>query len=273
MASSHKEETRQGATGIIRGAQVQGVVFCSPGGTLETHDTVARQEKEQLKGLETYWYAKGLKDGRTAGFDEGYSRGQEEGFRKGSSEGDAKGRKEGKAEGIAQGKNEAEKDSKDRFDHAIRDAEQIAQKIREECQGIYDKIRPEIISFSIEIAEAIVRRELSDKDRMKKLIEELLLQAKPIVTDEPIEVFLSEKDFKNLENSLETIKAPHIGSGKIHFTPKGNLSPGDLQIESSLGLLRFDVKRQLADLEAKVLEVSEDEVNEASDSTQDGDQI
>lgn len=272
MASSHKEETRPAAGGIIRGAQVQGVVFCSPGGTLETHDTVAKQEKDQLKGLETYWYSKGIKDGRTAGFEEGFNRGQEEGYKKGSSEGEAKGKKEGLAEGITQGRAEVETEGKDRFDRAIQEAEQIAAKIRDECQGIYDMIRPEIISFSMEVAEAIVRRELKDPTKMKQLIEDLLLQAKPIVTDEPIEVFLSESDYRNLEESLETIKTPHLGTGKIQFIPKGTLSPGDLQIESSLGLLRFDIKRQLADLEAKVLEVGGEEVNDLVASSEEGDQ-
>ena len=63
MTSSHNR--------IIRGANVKGVVYCSPSGQLENEDHQDKQERQNLKSLEDFWYNKGHQEGEKIGFQKG----------------------------------------------------------------------------------------------------------------------------------------------------------------------------------------------------------
>ena len=89
--------------GIIRGAKVNGIVFCSPTGAMEREESIQNHEKENLKTLEDFWFNKGVNEGKKQGFEEGFKEGTDKGIQIGKEQGKSEGLEEGKNQGLEEG--------------------------------------------------------------------------------------------------------------------------------------------------------------------------
>lgn len=250
--------------GIIRGVDIDKVVFCTPHGETETEESRSQQDKDNLKALEQYWYSKGSKDGHAKGFEEGFEEGKAEGYRLGLKEGNETGREEGLSEGLEKGKTEGMEHAQEELDQLVRPLTKAADCLRQECDSISEALRAELISLVLVVCEQIVRRELSDKEHYCQLIESLLKHASSILKTQSLDLVMAEDDLAFLREGLQTLQIDPELKTKIHLASDPNLERGDCRIETDLGLLNYDVKRQLEGLEKKLLEL--DHSQEESES-------
>lgn len=242
---------------IIRGAAVQGVLFCTPTGA-DKEDPVARQESDNLKALEDFWYKKGFEEGQEKGFELGRADGEQEGHRRGLQEGEQRGREEGKQEGYESGLEEGEERVKAEFSDAIARATAAADAVKEYQESLFDEAKAEMVSFALAVCEQVLRTHLSDPDHFKQVVETVIHQAQPVIKDCPVEITFSRDDLARLQGSgLDEVLKKHVGDGPsaIRFIAEEGMRSGDCRLETSLGLVNFDIGRILDDLERKVLEV------------------
>ena len=247
---------------IIRGAEVEGVLFCTPTGA-DKEDPAAKVEKENLKALEEFWHKKGLEEGRELGFQEGTAEGEREGHRKGLQEGEQKGYAEGKEQGREEGLQEGEEKVRAELTDAISHAEAAAEEVKRYQESLYDDAKAEMVTFSLAVCEQVLRTHLNDTEQFKQVIERVIQQAQPVIKECPVELVFAHEHLKKLQEAGldEGLKA-QVGDGAtvIRFTAEEGVRPGDCRLETSLGLVNFDIKRILGDLEKKVLEVRPDDL-------------
>jgi flagellar assembly protein FliH len=242
--------------GIIRGADVEGIIFCSSkGGGLKQGDG-PQTEDDDLKALELFWYNKGKKEGREEGLDEEYKKGQQEGYEKGLSEGKTQGFEEGIEKGKEEGFEEAESKIRADFLVGISILDKASQDFNETRNTLFDKAKPEFISLAIEISKKVLQQELNNPSSFSKLIETLLMQAKAITHNEVTNVTLSPEDYEMLEGNFELIKFDKNDITKLDFISDPNVKQGQCRIETSMGLVNFDIDRQLKNIEEDLLGIS-----------------
>lgn len=249
--------------GIIRGASVSGVVFCSPSGELETKETREKQDKEHIKALEQYWYQKGYQDGLSKGVDDGLERGKKEGEKKGHQEGLERGKKEGFEEGKVVGLKENAEAFQEELDESTTLFSEYAEELKSYQDGFLSNAHSELIPFCLSVCEQILRREINEKESYSQLLEMLFQQASNICKGKNIELIISPDDLEFLENGLEHLKLPPDLLKKVYVSTNPNLSQGDCRVETELGLINFDIKRQLEGLEKRLLELCDGEADTA----------
>lgn len=247
---------------IIRGADIEGVVFCTPGGGIDVEDPAEREERDSLKTLEEFWHSKGQQEGRKAGFEEGHQRGREEGYAKGFEEGEKKGRAVGKEEGLTQGLKEGEEKVRRELQDALSVMQQCQEKLQAQQQVLYEDARPELVKFAVCICERVLRSHLQDSDKLVQMVQTLLLQARPILHDVVADVIVSPEDLQSLQGAIDASYFEVGGVKKINFVAEDSMKRGDCRIETPMGLLNFDIKRILNDLEKKTLEVRSEEAKQ-----------
>jgi flagellar assembly protein FliH len=256
---------------IIRGASIEGVMFCTPTGP-DTEDPQARKEKDNLKALEEFWYNKGAAEAKQKGFDEGYSAGQKEGHRKGFQEGEQKGKEEGLAEGHERGIEEGRNSIKEELVDAVKQVQELSERIKEKQQSLCEEAKSELVEFSMAVCEKLIRQRLGEADSLKKVLERVVQQAIPIIKQCPVEIFLSEHDLKVLGDAgLKESIIEGVAGGEattVRFLSDESMRSGDCRLETSLGLVNFDIRRILGELEKRVLEVRADEQIPAEAPTQ-----
>lgn len=239
---------------IIRGADVEGIMFCSPQGKLDRENPEGRQEEDSLKALETFWYNKGLKEGKKNGYGEGYSEGEkkglEEGFQKGLEKGKLEGREEGKEENLHQAKESMEGEFRESLDLLNKASAQMEI----EYENFIEKSKAEIKELLIAICRKILQKEIVKEEAILHVIESLLEQAKSIAHGEVVQILLSPEDLDKLEGRLENLDYDKHNITKLHFISDPSISKGSCRIESSLGMINFDIDRELENLKEEIFE-------------------
>lgn len=249
---------------IIRGIEVQGVVFCGPSGELHDDNEDKQQEEENLKALEAYWHNKGFEEGQSSGFAAGLKEGDEQGYNRGKDEGMNQGLEEGKKQAFEEGMKEGYEKSKTELVDVFDLVNSMADRVTEEKQRLVNLFKPELIKFAMGVCEAMLRFELSHPQVLVSAIERLILDAKPILSGEKINVVLSPDDLKMLEERLNDIKYDPHDVRKIHFETDFAIPRGDLRVETPMGLINFDVNRLLSDLQTDLLEVKDEPETETN---------
>lgn len=243
---------------VIKGASVDGVVFCSPNGKLENLETLERREQEQLKTLEDFWLSKGLQEGQQAGFDEGYKEGESEGYRKGRREGQKEGFDEGLQKGLEDGREEGRISSEETLKEELALLQSLSKELSEKQAELIEHNRSEIIRFALSVSEVIIRRELKDPDSFADLIEGLIQQAAPVVRESLAHIYLNPEDLQMLQVALDRLSISPEQRDLLSFQSDNSIRRGDCRLEAPMGLLNFDVARQVASIEHRVLEVTKD---------------
>ena len=121
----------------------------------------------------------------------------------------------------------------------------IADKLLEQKKAMLTQLKPEVIDFSLEIAEKVIRKELSDPKTHEKLISSLLNQAIKTFSGEPLTVYLAPDDLILFQE-----RCPLEG-GAINYSSDPLLQCGDCRIEAKSGVLTAHISRELEDLRAK----------------------
>ncbi len=256
MTSLHK--------GIIRGAKVDGVVFCSPQGEVETEQKVKQTEQDNLKALEDFWVAKGRKEGRDEAYQEGYEAGQAEGLSRGESDGLARGKEEGDATGYERGLEAGREKVAEEFNESIRLFSRATELLGEERENLVEQSRVELIHFCMAVCRSILQRELSDPQAMEQMIGRLIDEARPLAKKGEVEIFLSKEDKDSVDERLSSLTLDEEVRERLTLVVDTQLFRGDCRVETEMGLLNFSIERQLEEVEKKVLEVQPEEVEDAA---------
>jgi flagellar assembly protein FliH len=245
MTSSHR--------GIIRGADVDGIVFCDPSGGLVTKAVHERSEKDHLQALEEFWLSKGRQEGRQAGFDEGSQQGHASGLQEGESVGYQKGLSEGESKGLEKG---------------LEDGRLEAEAQREEIVGT---TRHDIIEFCMVVCKQVLRREMSDPEALKLTVGDLLDQAAGSLKITEMTVVLCPSDHTMLTSRFDEISA--VFPDGIHWVSDSSIAQGDARVETSTGLVNFSIDRQIQELEQQVLETGEELDADTSEGNRDSQEL
>ena len=243
---------------IIRGADVEGIMFCSPSGNLKKNHPEKEQKENDLKALEEFWYQKGLKEGKEKGYQEGLKEGKTLGKKEGFEEGKKEGLEEGKDLGKNSIKEEAFKEAAEEFQNSLQLVQSFTKNLQVERENILDKNRGEIIELCISISEKVLSKELSNKQHLIQTIGNVLSKAKSISHNEAVHIFLSEGDYEKFKGQIEKIHFDHIKSKSLDFASDINVKVNNFRIESSLGILNFDIKRQLELIENDLIQAHND---------------
>jgi flagellar assembly protein FliH len=208
---------------ILKGAKIEGTVFCNP-----------QKPKEVPNGLGSSVgaeYKRGLEDGRQQGYEAGRLEGLEMGFQQGRA--------------IAQ----------DQFKHAIGMLNLIAASFQIQREELFKQMKPEIIKFNINLMEKLLQQELKNPDVFISLIEKLLQQVESVVKDVSINVVVSPEDGQLLKTRFKALGLPSQALSRINLMEESTIERGSCRLETSLGMLNYDIPRLMKDLEIKVLEV------------------
>lgn len=116
----------------------------------------------------------------------------------------------------------------------------MTQKVLEHKKRLLDQLKPEVVEFSIAVCERIIRKELSNPQALARLIQTLLVS-----THKAVRVVLAPDDLALLEG---------IDLEGVECVVDSLMRRGDCRIETTAGLLNYDISRELGDLQAKVLQ-------------------
>ncbi len=130
----------------------------------------------------------------------------------------------------------------------------MTRKVLEQKNRLLDQLKPEIIEFSMSVCEQVLRKELSQPHALVRLIHSLLVVVTPSLKDDSIKIVLAPDDFLMLENHFDEIQYDKREVKGIHFVSDSLMRRGDCRIETTSGLLNYDISRELNDLQAKVLQ-------------------
>jgi flagellar assembly protein FliH len=169
---------------IIKGAKIEGTVFCSPQKPMDNS-----KELESDIGAE---YKRGLEDGRQQGYEAGRLEGLEAGFQQGKA--------------IAQ----------DQFKDAIRMLNLIAVSFQIDREELFKQMKPEFIKFNINLMEKLIQQELRNPEVFISLIEKLLQQVESVIKDVTINVVVSPEDGQLLKTSFQALELPSETLSRIN---------------------------------------------------------
>ncbi len=234
---------------IIRGAEVEGVSFCSSKGqAASSGKTIEEKEEDSLQALELFWEKKGFAAGQEAGFKEGIEEGKKEGENKGQKAGYDEGFKAGEQAGEESALKNIDKQAEEELHATIDLLKGAAGNLENERNNMLKEAKQELLNLSIAICEKFLRRELKDKKSMTKLIEDLLVRMKSITHDQITHIFLSPDDFHLLEKQFSKIQYDKSDIKKLDFASDPAIEQGECRIETALGLINFDIPRLLDNL-------------------------
>ncbi|MFT4551629.1 MAG: flagellar assembly protein FliH [Chlamydiales bacterium] len=239
---------------VIRGADVEGIMFCSPKGTLAKEDPSSQKEEDNLKALENFWHSKGLKEGLEQGHEGGSKAGQKEGYQKGFQEGHQQGLDEGNKEGRDESASEAQNSAKEEFRSALELLGDATEKLYEKNEQFLEASKAEITKLIIAICEKILHKKLENTDTFIHIVEKLLSKAKAIAHGEHVQILFFPDDLVALENGLESLDYDKHNITRLDFISDPSVPQGTCRLESSLGLINFDIKRELENLEEELLD-------------------
>jgi flagellar assembly protein FliH len=217
--------------GIIHNAKVEGSVFYSTTPNPETEEKEISPKKiDSLREAEMNGYRRGLKEGHQQGYEAGNSEGYDIGYRQGMAA----------------------------VQEELKNAVELLKKTSASYQiyqeEMFEQTKPELIRFALAVCEKILRAELSNPKAFITLLEKLYLQAKTILKDAPIAIVLAPADLKMLENNISAAGFTTDELRNANFIADPHIERGNCRLETSFGLLNFDINRLLNNLELKTLE-------------------
>lgn len=158
--------------------------------------------------------------------------------------------KKGEERGVQEGYARAQEETK----VLIALLQTIARKVLDQKKRLLERVKPEMIEFSMGVCERIIRSELSHPQAFVKLINSLIQSATPALKDDTLQIVLSPDDFILLEKSFTHIHYDKREIEGIRFVSDSLMRRGDCRIETKIGLLNYDISRELTDLQAKILQ-------------------
>lgn len=130
----------------------------------------------------------------------------------------------------------------------------MTRKVLEQKHTLLDQLKPEIIEFALAICERVIRKELTQPQAFVRLINSLLSAATLSLEDDYIQIILSPDDFMLLEKSFDQIHYDKHEIKGIRFASDSLVRRGDCRIETKSGILKYDILRELTDLQTKILQ-------------------
>ncbi|MDF2549993.1 MAG: Flagellar assembly protein FliH, partial [Chlamydiales bacterium] len=232
---------------IIRGAVIDGTVCCSPRDSVEPSGS---KSQESLDALEQFWSLKGLEEGKKKGFAEGILVGEQEGESRGRSAGLLEGKEAGFQEGYDKGLIEGKESALEELKTLFASLNSSIEAVGRERISLLTHAKGEIIQMTVAMAEKIFPQLLLEEGRLVKMLDHLIETIKPMSRNHPLEIALSTEDY-------ELLLKQGLEEKETKFFSDKTLPRGNIRLETPLGLLNFDMKRMLKDLEVRLLEVSE----------------
>lgn len=229
---------------IIRGAEVEGVVFF--GGKDEPP-----MEKQQSSTQQ-----KMLSSGKSKDLAEALKEAEKSGYRKGLEEGHLRGFETGKGEGLEVGYKLGTENAYLEIKSNLELLKAISKTFFDKQNLMFEEAKPELIRFCIAICESILRQTLSNPITFASHIERLLNEAKDIIKDTTADIILAPEDFNKLQTTIEMMNGNSADFKKLNFIPDSSFERGNCRIETPLGLLNFDIKRLLDEIEKMTIEVN-----------------
>jgi flagellar biosynthesis/type III secretory pathway protein FliH len=121
-------------------------------------------------------------------------------------------------------------------------------------EELFEQIKPEIIKLCLALCHKLLQRELSNPEAFKELLMTVLEQIKWITKDIPIDVIVSSQDYEIIQSKFNSMNISQEDMPKIHLIADPFMEKGNCRLETSIGMMNFDIKRILQDLETKILE-------------------
>ncbi len=186
--------------------------------------------EQELKSMEQAAYRQGVLEGRSQGYQTGYEEGLEQGLQKGSA--------------LAH----------EEFKDTISMLNIIAMAFLVRKEELFEQLKPDIVKLCLVICKKLLQRELSQPEALQELIEKLLAQVKAVTKDTPVDVMISSDDYENIKAKLHDFNLNLETLPKIHFCSDPLIEKGNCRLETSVGMINFNLQRLLEDLETKILE-------------------
>ncbi len=156
-----------------------------------------------------------------------------------------KGQKKGEDEGYDRAKKE--------FAAFYTLLQSLADKILEQKKRLLQQLKPEIIDFAITLCERVIRQELSQPEKLVRLIDTLLTAATTSINGDMVKIILSPEDLVLIESHRNKIQYDKREIKGLRFVPDSAVKRGDYRIETKRGILNCSIARELEDLRSKVL--------------------
>jgi flagellar assembly protein FliH len=157
----------------------------------------------------------------------------------------------GRSEGFEIGLIEGKEKGQQGFDEIILFLNSLLKSFQVEQSVLLDSMKPEVIRFCLTICKKILHKELSNSSILLNLIERILNENKAICKNQAVKVIISTHDYELLMNGVHTINCESVTH--IHFVSEKSMPNGNFRLETSYGLINFDVDRLLEDLEKSLL--------------------
>lgn len=234
---------------IIRGAKIEGFMFLAPEG--ESPSESQAMESSEIKSQES-------KISKEKSISNLLNQAQKAGYKQGLKEGQQQGYEAGKSEGLDMGIKQGYEIARSSLRSTIALLNNIVDAFKINQEEIYEQIKPEIIKFALSCCETLLRKELSNPKNFAAQIETLLTLGKPILKEVSVDIILAPEDLSMLEQSINDIAYEKEDFKSLNFVADKSIERGNCRLESSLGLVNFDINRLLSDLEKHVLEVEQD---------------
>jgi flagellar assembly protein FliH len=241
--------------GIIRGATVLGSVFLGKAGVVSKSQEVGQAEEEQknLKALEEFWLQKGMRAGEEAGYKKGWKEGDTKGYIRGLEEGKKQGLEEGKKQGFEEGKSSVEEKEEGDVEQRLLILQNLIEEFKIKSHSLHEQIKPELIELSLQVCQKVIHNELKDPNDLARVTGVVLDKGKKLIDGMSADVFFSEKDFVALGPLFEKIKKRNPEAKDLNFYSDDSLNKGSVKLETNLGIINFDINRQIEDLRENLL--------------------
>lgn len=155
--------------------------------------------------------------------------------------------------GQKKGENEGYDRAKKEFAAFYTLLQSLADKILEQKKRLLQQLKPEIIDFAITLCERVIRQELSQPEKLVRLIDTLLTAATTSINGDMVKIILSPEDLVLIESHRNKIQYDKREIKGLRFVPDSAVKRGDYRIETKRGILNCSIARELEDLRSKVL--------------------
>lgn len=131
----------------------------------------------------------------------------------------------------------------------------LTDKLLEHKKRLLQQLKPEIIDFAITVCERVIRQELTQPEKLAKMIDSLLSAGVSGLEGDMVTIRLASEDLITIESHLTKINYDKREIKGVRFVPDTSLRRGDFRIETRRGLINCSISRELEDLRSKVLRV------------------
>lgn len=153
----------------------------------------------------------------------------------------------GKKEGESQGYDKARSESQS----LCQLLHTLADKLMQHRKQLLIQVKPEVIELAFDIAEKLIRQELSQTKTLMQFIHALVMQAIGAFAGTPIKIFLNPENMLEIEPMLDSIQSQM--RTKLEFCADPKLTMGDCRIQSDVGILNAEIKKQLDHMKSRLL--------------------